>query len=144
MAERGANHDDVEQLLTPVSEMHISPAAFVRCRVKREATSPTGQTPMAKRSTRSQFSSRKRLSFSPSSSMQEASSDAPPAGPWTNDETKALLEFLLLHKRPGITWFGKNCGRDFWIAAARFVQTRTSAELPRTGAVTSAWRVQVR
>ena len=130
MAERG---DDVEQLLTPVSEMHISPA-FPHTRVKREATSPTGQTPMAKRSVRSRFSSRKRLSFSPS--MQEASAGAPPPGPWTKDETKALLEFLLFHRGPGITWCGKNCGRDFWIAAARFVQSRTGAELPRTGAVT--------
>ena len=131
MAEGGVNHNIVEQLLTPVLAMQISAAASVQSRVNREA-SPTGQTPTANtKVARNQYSSRKRLSVSPE--VVEASSGG---APWTDDETKALLEFLLFHRGPGTTWCRKICSRDFWIAAAKFVQTRTSTELPRTGAVT--------
>lgn len=131
MAEGGVNRDVVEQLLTPVSAMHISVAASVQSRVDREVTSPTVQTPTGKtKGARNRYSSRKRLSFSPE--VVEATGGAP----WTDDETKALLEFLLFHRGPGTAWCRKNCGRDFWVAAAKFVQTRTNAELPRTGAVT--------
>ena len=133
MAERGRDQDAVEQVVTPVSEMHITRFDPLHSRVKREAISPTGQTPMAKRSVRAQFSSRKQLRFSPNREPEKASSSAPPVGPWTNNETKALLEFLLFHRGPGTTWCGKNCGTEFWIAAARFVQSRTSTELRRTG-----------
>lgn len=41
--------DFVEQLTTPVSAMHIRPPAPLQSRVKREATSPTGHTQMAKK-----------------------------------------------------------------------------------------------
>ena len=66
MAEGGPDHEHVDQLLTPVSAMHISPSASRRFRVNKATVSPTGGTPVSKRvSARTQFSSRKRLSFSP-------------------------------------------------------------------------------
>lgn len=141
MAEGGPNRDCVDGLLTPVSALHVSSLASIRFKTKRRTISPTGQTPVAKKaSVRSQYSSRKRLSFSPESELEVSAtsgSSAPKSTPWTNSETKALLEFLMFHKVPGATWFQRDCGRDFWMAAARFVQTRTSTELPRTGAVTT-------
>ena len=94
MAEGGPDHEHVDQLLTPVSAMHISPSASRRFRVNKATVSPTGGTPVSKGvSARTQFSSRKRLSFSPV--LTEASGiSAPLAGPWTDADTKALLEFL--------------------------------------------------
>lgn len=136
MAEGG--DDFVEQLTTPVSAMHISPPAPLQSRVKREATSPTGHTPMAKKKrARTQYSSRKRLTFA--SEVADAAY-APSAGPWTDHETKALLEFLLFHRgprtSPGTAWCRRNCGLEFWAAASNFVQMRANTQFPRTGAVT--------
>ena len=89
-----ADHEHVDQLLTPVSAMHISPSASRRFRVNKATVSPTGAAPVSKRvSARTQFSSRKRLSFSPVPTEASGIS-APLAGPWTDAETKALLEFL--------------------------------------------------
>ena len=133
MAEGGPDHEHVDQLLTPVSAMHISPSASRRFRVDKATVSPTGGTPVLKRvSARTRFSSRKRLSFSPVPTEASGSS-APLAGPWTDAETKALLEFLLFHRGPETTWCRRDCDRDFWRAASRFVQTRSKTELPRTG-----------
>ena len=134
MAEGGPDHEHVDQLLTPVSAMHISPSASRRFRVNKETVSPTGGTPVSKRvSARTQFSSRKRLSFSPVPTEASSGSSAPLAGPWTDAETKALLDFLLFHRGPETTWCRRDCDRDFWRAASRFVQTRSKTELPRTG-----------
>ena len=91
MAEGGPDHEHVDQLLTPVSAMHISPSASRRFRVNKATVSPTGGG--AGVSARTQFSSRKRLSFSPVPTEASGIS-APLAGPWTDAETKALLEFL--------------------------------------------------
>ena len=133
MAEGGPDHEHVDQLLTPVSAMHISTSASRRFRVNKATVSPTGGTPVSKRvSARTQFSSRKRLSFSPVPTEASGSS-APLAGPWTDAETKALLEFLLFHRGPETTWCRRDCNRDFWRAASRFVKTRSKTELPRTG-----------
>ena len=88
MAEGGTDHEHVDQLLTPVSAMHISPSASRRFRVNKVTVSPTGGTPVSKR-----VSSRKRLSFSPVPTEASGIS-APLAGPWTDAETKVLLEFL--------------------------------------------------
>ena len=94
MAEGGPDHENVDQWLTPVSAMHISPSASRRFRVNKATVSPTGGTPVSKRvSARTQFSSRKRLSFSPVPTEASGIS-APLAGPWTDAETKALLKFL--------------------------------------------------
>ena len=42
MAEGGPDHEHVDQLLTPVSAMHISPSASRRFRVNKATVSPTG------------------------------------------------------------------------------------------------------
>ena len=144
MAEGGPNRDKVEQLLTPVSVLHICSSASVWFTTKREATSPTGQTPVAKKvSVRSQYRSQKRLSFSPEPELEASGSSTQISRPWTDSETKLLLKFLLFHRVPGTNCFWTDCGRDFWIAAARFVQTQKSTELPTTGAVTDHTYSQV-
>ena len=132
MAEGG--EDEVELLLTPVSAMAISPGDLRR-RSKRECASPTGQTPLGKArcgTARTQFSSRKRLSYStneaetgPNSSVSSCSIFGQVTeGAWSEEETKALLEFLLFHKGPGTTWFKRGCSDEFWLAAARFIRDR--------------------
>ena len=146
MAEGGAGSFsgdpyDVVHLLTPLSAMAISCAGPRR--PKRQYTSRTGQTPTAKLkrvSARSRFSSRRRLSFvrsSPENNLEDrdgipSTSNAPPAEPWSDSETKALLEFLLFHKGPETKWFKRDTSKDFWIAAVRFVQTRVKTPLPRS------------
>ena len=66
MAKGGPDHDHVDQLLTCVSAMHISPSASRRFRVNKATVSPTGVMPVTKGvSARTQFSSRKELNFSP-------------------------------------------------------------------------------
>ena len=60
------DHEHVDQLLTCVSAMHISPSASRRFRVNKATVSPTGVVPVTKGvSARTQFCSRKELSFSP-------------------------------------------------------------------------------
>ena len=155
MAEGGAGslsppeEGDVRHLLTPLSTLNIDSAAIRRD--KRGYTSPTGLTPRSKLkrvSARSRFSARKRLPWLRSSPKDDHSngpsdeiasttstvvaSTAPPAGTWSDSEIKALLEFLLFHKGPGTKWFKRETGKDFWIAAARFVQTRVKTPLPRS------------
>ena len=94
MAEGGPDHEHVDQLLTPVSAMHISPSASRRFRVNKATVSPTGGAPVWQRvSARTQFSSLKRLSFSPVPTEASGIS-ASLVGPWTGAETKALLGFL--------------------------------------------------
>ena len=64
MAEGGPDHEHVDQLLTPISAMHISPSASRRFRVNKATVSPTGGTPVSKRvSARTQFSSMEAAEF---------------------------------------------------------------------------------
>ena len=78
--------------------MHISPPAPLQSRVKREVTSPTGHTPMAKKKrVRTRYSSRKRLTFA---SEVADTAGVLSTGLWRDHETKALLEFLLFHRGP--------------------------------------------
>ena len=56
---------------------------------------------------------------------------APAGGTWTDDETKALLEFLLLH-RPEDKWpCAKN--KQFWESVAEFVHLRGNGRVRRSG-----------
>ena len=66
MAKGGPDHEHVDQLLTPVSAMHISPSASRWFCVNKATVSPTWVMPVLKGgSAWTQFSSRKGLSFSP-------------------------------------------------------------------------------
>ena len=61
--------------------MHISPSASRRFRVNKATVSPTGVTPVSQRvSARTQFSSRKGLSFSPVPTEGSGSSAGGSAG----------------------------------------------------------------
>ena len=103
--------------------------------VERDLT-PTGTS----RAARQRFSSRRRLSFDErpnaatssqphSSSQPHHAHSLPVADPWSDKETKALLEFLLFHKSPGVLWFRRGASNQFWLAGAAFVRDRAAAHL---------------
>lgn len=50
---------------------------------------------------------------------------------WSDDETKALLEFLLLH-RPSDRWPSTK-DKGFWDGAAEFVKLRGKGRIKRSG-----------
>ena len=99
------------------------------------------------RTARQRYSSRRRLSYDgrpdqapstsapPRTGYQPDSSNQPQpaADPWSNEETKALLEFLLFHKSPGALWFQRGASNRFWLASAAFVRERARAHHLRSG-----------
>ena len=66
-----AGSDDVEQLLTPVASLHITPR-MMQLR-KRDASSPTGETPVAKKQRAKVESARGKSCASPPSVVLLAS-----------------------------------------------------------------------
>ena len=99
MANGGSDHEYVDQLLTPLSAMHISPSASRRFRVNKATVSPTKVMPVSKGvSARTQFSSRKGLSFSPVPTKASGSSAGSSAGR-TDAEAKGLLYFTGVRAR---------------------------------------------
>ena len=50
---------------------------------------------------------------------------------WTDDETRALLEFLLLY-RPSDKWPATK-NQQFWTSAAEFVELRGNGRMRRSG-----------
>ena len=52
---------------------------------------------------------------------------------WTDDETRALLEFMLLY-RPSDKWPATK-NKQFWTSAAEFVELRGNGRIRRSGRV---------
>ncbi len=109
---------------------------------KRQRSSPTGRTPQRPskrvplRGGRAPLAP-KCLSFdeeSSQASVAELATEEQPRisrGTWTDEETKALLEFLLLN-RPEGTWTATK-NEAFWSSAAEFVQQRGKGSVRRSG-----------
>ena len=84
--------------------------------------SPTGHP----RRERSRLAQRKRLFSEP----QPVPSSAPEV--WSDEENKALIEFVLFHCDPAV-WPSHKKANKFWSDAANFVQQRSKASAKRTG-----------
>lgn len=145
---------DPDALLTPEA-MTMSPSTLVPRSRRKRVMYITGQTPPgnARRiGARQQFSSRKRLNFYDVAGLQTRSQGVYERAPasrepihsrpvaeesWSDEETKALLEFLLFHNGPGVVWFKRGSSKSFWVAAAKFIRdrVRTDSDCLRSGLV---------
>ena len=81
--------------------------------------------------------SRSRLysSGQPHSSNSQSNSQPHASGtdPWSDEETRALLEFLLFYKGPGVLWFPQGASNQFWVACATFVKEKARTHNLRSG-----------
>ena len=96
---------------------------------RREEHSPTSFTPEAKER-RAGASKQLFPTVEENASVVGLKSE-----PWTNAETKALLEFLVIHENVGTfpgKW-GRRGDKQFWQEAVSFVKLRSSTSCSRTG-----------
>ena len=106
---------------------------------ERFLSSPTGRTPR-QRSKRmdlrhvtahSDLHEPRRLLLGESSEQSDTPAILSQRTAWSDGETKALLEFLLLH-RPGDKWPSTK-NQQFWNSAAEFVELRGEGRIRRSG-----------
>ena len=126
MAEGG----EEEQLLlrTPPTQSSTAPVVHGVSRLVH----PDSWTPSrSRRSVRERYGARKKLTFT--DEHREARGQVQRQEPWTEQEIKALLEFLLFHKSPHAVWFEQHRTAKFWTAAADFIKTRAETPQARSG-----------
>ena len=66
-------------------------------------------------------------------SQSSSQPHAPGTDPWSDEETRALLEFLLFYKSPGVLWFPQGASNRFWVACATFVKEKARRHNLRSG-----------
>ena len=107
---------------------------------KRPRGSPTGATPSQARKKRVRLPQstlvRKTLDFS----NTPTHSRYVPSSAWSLNETKALVEFLLLHSSQWPTTTDPN----FWHSVSIFVRDRAEEAIVRTGKYTSVFCMLVK
>ena len=113
-----------------MAETSATPRMEAERRSKRLRGSPTGITPRQDEKKKKVSSSRRKLTFQADSSRD--TSVYVPMSAWTTKETKALVEFMLLHDPE--KWESTKDDK-FWMSAAVFVRDRGEHPQVRTGDV---------